>query len=116
MIEDMFFCVISIVVGGYLVSQKLRAIYNRLPLSLKDKISFGEGLILIISGFIALYVKSAIPINALLFGCFLLPKMYQQEKYWNARRFTTAYVMHCSGWILSIGLIIYGILQLFQPI
>lgn len=70
MIEDMFFCVISIVVGGYLVSQKLRAIYNRLPLSLKDKISFGEGLILIISGFIALYVKSAIPINALLFGCF----------------------------------------------
>lgn len=28
MIEDMFFCVISIVVGGYLVSQKLRAIYN----------------------------------------------------------------------------------------
>lgn len=38
MIEDMFFCVISIVVGGYLVSQKLRAIYNRLPLSLKDKI------------------------------------------------------------------------------
>lgn len=25
MIEDMFFCVISIVVGGYLVSQKLRA-------------------------------------------------------------------------------------------
>lgn len=26
MIEDMFFCVISIVVGGYLVSQKLRAI------------------------------------------------------------------------------------------
>ncbi len=76
MIEDMFFCVISIVVGGYLVSQKLRAIYNRLPLSLKDKISFGEGLILIISGFIALYVKSAIPINALLFGCFLLPKMY----------------------------------------
>ncbi len=64
MIEDMFFCVISIVVGGYLVSQKLRAIYNRLPLSLKDKISFGEGLILIISGFIALYVKSAIPINA----------------------------------------------------
>lgn len=116
MIEDMFFCVISIVVGGYLVSQKLRAIYNRLPLSLKDKISFGEGLILIISGFIALYVKSAIPINALLFGCFLLPKMYQQEKYWNARRFTTAYIMHCSGWILSIGLIIYGILQLFQPI
>lgn len=97
MIEDMFFCVISIVVGGYLVSQKLRAIYNRLPLSLKDKISFGEGLILIISGFIALYVKSAIPINALLFGCFLLPKMYQQEKYWNARRFTTAYTMHCSG-------------------
>lgn len=47
MIEDMFFCVISIVVGGYLVSQKLRAIYNRFPLSLKDKISFGEGLILI---------------------------------------------------------------------
>lgn len=42
--------------------------------------------------------------------------MYQQEKYWNARRFTTAYIMHCSGWILSIGLIIYGILQLFQPI
>lgn len=71
MIEDMFFCVLSIVVGGYLVSQKLRAIYNRLPLSLKDKISFGEGLILIISGFIALYVKSAIPINALLFGCFV---------------------------------------------
>ena len=29
MIEDMFFCVISIVVGGYLVSQKLRAIYNQ---------------------------------------------------------------------------------------
>ena len=57
-----------------------------------------------------------LPINALLFGCFLLPKMYQQEKYWNARRFTTAYIMHCSGWILSIGLIIYGILQLFQPI
>lgn len=28
MIEDMFFFVISIVVGGYLVSQKLRAIYN----------------------------------------------------------------------------------------
>ena len=102
MIEDMFFCVISIVVGGYLVSQKLRAIYNRLPLSLKDKISFGEGLILIISGFIALYVKSAIPINALLFGCFLLPKMYQQEKYWNARRFTTAYIMHCSGWIYYV--------------
>ena len=31
MIEDMFFCVISIVVGGYLVSQKLRAIYNSPP-------------------------------------------------------------------------------------
>lgn len=28
MIEDMFFCVISIVVGGYLVSQKLRAIID----------------------------------------------------------------------------------------
>ena len=55
----MFFCVISIVVGGYLVSLKLRAIYNRLPLSLKDKISFGEGLILIISGFIALYGNAA---------------------------------------------------------
>lgn len=58
MIEDMFFCVISIVVGGYLVSQKLRAIYNRLPLSLKDKISFGEGLILIMySPIISAYIN-----------------------------------------------------------
>lgn len=39
MIEDMFFCVISIVVGGYLVSQKLRAIYLT---SLKYNSSMGK--------------------------------------------------------------------------
>ena len=112
MIVDVLFCVLSILGGCYLASQKVRAIFKRIPLSLEEKISLIEGLVLILSGFIALYVKSAMPVNALLLGGFLLPRMYQQEKHWKGHRLTSAYIMHCSGWILSIGAIVYGILLL----
>lgn len=114
MIEDFSFSILAIIGGAYIIGSKLRAIANRLPLSSKAKISLAFGAALLISGISGLFIESVVSVNAILFGCFLFVKMFNQEKSWSGHRFTTAYTMHCSGWVLSIGSILYGILILFE--
>ena len=106
---DNIFSILAIICGIYFV---IRLFAHRQFQSTKSIFLLVSGCTLIIVGFCGFIFKSTTYFSAILLGIVLIIQMIKQERSWRGHRFTTAYGMHCSGWILGIGSTIYGILNL----
>ena len=109
---DIIFSILAIIGGLYFVAPSIRLLSNKQSQSSISVCLLVLRSSLILLGICGLFYKSVVPFSALLLGIVLIMRMLNQEESWSGHRFTTAYAMHCSGWILGISAIIYGILNL----